>query len=94
MDTLLIEPHADLGTIQLEAIAALIQLRQSLGNLLGGLALHIFQRHHHSEIGFIAASDEHLIDLVVGKRKSRGLFALCFINQANLFCFGEEQVQR
>ena len=64
MNTLLIKPCADLMTVQLKAIAATIEFRQTLCNLLRGFSFHIFQRHHHSEIRFIAANSEHLVDLI------------------------------
>ena len=93
MNTLVVEPHADLNPIQFEPIATTVKFRQTLCNLLGGFSLHIFQRHRHSEIGFVTASDKHLVNFVLGERKSRGRLALCFINKVNLFCFGKEKVQ-
>ena len=64
MNTLLIKPCADLMTIQFKAIAATIEFRQTLCNLLCGFSFHIFQCHHHSEISFISANSEHLVDLI------------------------------
>ena len=72
VNTLLIKPHADFSAIQFEAIAAVIQFRQTLRNLLSGPAFHIFQRHHHPKMGVISAQDEYPIDLLSGKRKSGG----------------------
>ena len=64
MNTLLIKPCADLFTVQLKTIASTVEFRQTLCNLLRGFSSHIFQRHHHSEISFISANSEHLVDLI------------------------------
>ena len=35
-----------------------------------------------------------MVDFLLGKRKSRGLEALCLVDKTYLFIFGEEQVER
>ena len=57
------------------------------------LFLHIRQCHDHPGRRGIAPKLKHMVNFILGERKSRGRLALCFINKVNLFRFGKEKVQ-
>ena len=90
MDTILGIPCAHTA----KAIAAVVQRFQYLGNLSGGFLLFKGCNHTLPLTVCIAAQTQHIVDVILGKRKSRGCmrYILCFIYGLDLFRFGEEQV--
>ena len=90
MDTILGIPCAHTA----KAIAAVVQRFQYLGNLSGGFLLFKGCNHTLPLTVCIAAQTQHMVDVILGKRKSRGCmrYILCFIYGLDLFRFGEEQV--
>ena len=90
MDTILGIPC----THTAKAIAAVVQRFQYLGNLSGGFLLFKSCNHTLPLTVCIASQTQHMVNVVLGKRKSRGCmcYILCFIYGLDLFRFGEEQV--
>ena len=90
MDTILGIPCAHTA----KAIAAVVQRFQYLGNLSGGFLLFKGCNHTLPLAVCIAAQTQHMVNVVLGKRKSRGCmrYILCFIYGLDLLRFGEEQV--
>ena len=90
MDTILGIPCAHAA----KAIAAVVQRFQYLGNLSGGFQLFKCCNHTLSLAVCIAAQTQHMVNIILGKRKSRGCmrYILCFIYGLDLLRFGEEQV--
>jgi len=77
-----------------KTVAAVIQLFQCLGNLSGGFLLFKGGNNTLSLAVCVAAQTQHMVDVLLGKRKSRGCmrYILCFIYGLDLFRFGKEQV--
>ena len=71
-----------------------VQRFQYLGNLSGGFLLFKGCNHTLPLAVCIAAQTQHKVNIILGKRKSRGCmrYILCFIYGLDLFRFGEEQV--
>ena len=90
MDTILGIPCAHTA----KAVAAVVQRFQYLGNLSGGFLLFKGCNHTLPLAVCIAAQTQHMVNIILGKRKSRGCmrYILCFIYGLDLFRFGEEQV--
>ena len=90
MDTILGIPCAHTA----KAVAAVVQRFQYLGNLSGGFLLFKGCNHTLPLTVCIAAQTQHMVDVILGKRKSRGCmrYILCFIYGLDLLRFGEEQV--
>ena len=90
MDTILGIPCAHTA----KAIAAVVQRFQYLSNLSGVFLLFKGCNHTLPLTVCIAAQTQHMVDVILGKRKSRGCmrYILCFIYGLDLFRFGEEQV--
>ena len=90
MDTILGIPCSDAADPVAADIEGL-QIGRNLGN--GFLYFKGCDNALSLAIG-IAAHPQHMVDVGLGKRKSRGcLHILCFIHSLDLFCFGEEQVE-
>ena len=90
MDTLLGIPCAHTA----KTVAAMVQRFQYLGNLSGGFLFFKGCNHTLPLAVCIAAQTQHMVDVILSKRKSRGCmrYILCLIYRLDLFCFGEEQV--
>lgn len=90
MDTILGIPCAHTA----KAVAAVVQRFQYLGNLSGGFLFFKGCNHTLSLAVCIAAQTQHMVNIILSKRKSRGCmrYILCFIYGLDLFRFGEEQV--
>ena len=90
MDAILGIPYAHAA----KAVAAVVQRFQYLGNLSGGFLLFKCCNHTLPLTICIASQTQHMVNIILGKRKSRGCmrYILCFIYGLDLFCFGEEQV--
>ena len=90
MDTILGIPC----THTAKAVATVVQHFQYLGNLSGGFLLFKCCNHTLPLTICIASQTQHMVNIRLGKRKSRGCFhILCFIYDSDLFCFGEEETQ-
>ena len=90
MDTILSIPCAHTA----KAVAAVVQCFQYLGNLSGGFLFFKGCNHTLPLTVGIAAQTQHMVNIILGKRKSKGCmrYILCFIYGLNLFRFREEQV--
>jgi len=90
MDSILGIPCSDAAN----PVAAMIQIFQGVCDLGGGL-LFLKGRDNALSLAIgVAAQPQHMVDVSLGKRKSRGCFhILCFIYDSDLFCFGEEETQ-
>ena len=90
MDTVLGIPCGDAA----DPVAAVIERFQYLGNLSGSFLLFKGCNHTLPLAVRVAAQPQHMVDVILGKRKSRGCFhILCFIYDSDLFVFGEEETQ-
>ena len=90
MDAVLGIPCGDAA----DPVTAVIESFQYLGNLSGGFLLFKGCNHALSLAVCIAAQTQHMVNIRLGKRKSRGCFhILCFIYDSDLFVFGEEETQ-
>ena len=89
MDAVLGIPCGDTAN----AVAAVVKILQ-IGCNFDGRLLFLKGRNNPLPLMIgIATQPKHLVDLVLGKRKSRGCsYILCFVNIIDLFFFGEEQV--
>ena len=90
MDSILGIPCSDAAN----PVAAMVQGFQGVCDLGGGLLLLKGRDNALSLAIGVAAQPQHMVDVSLGKRKSRGcLHILCFIYDSDLFCFGEEETQ-
>ena len=90
MDSILGIPCGDAAN----PVAAMVQGLQGVCDLGGGLLLLKGRDNALSLAIGVAAQPQHMVDVSLGKRKSRGCFhILCFIYDSDLFCFGEEETQ-
>ena len=90
MDSILGIPCSDAAN----PVAAMVQGFQGVCDLGGGLLLLKGRDNALSLAIGVAAQPQHMVDVSLGKRKSRGCFhILCFIYDSDLFCFGEEETQ-
>ena len=71
----------------------MVDFFQSINNISQWLLPLVFQGYDLSGLIRIAAKLKEMVDLLLGKRKSRGLCALCLIDITDLFLFREEQIQ-
>ena len=72
----------------------MIERFQYLGNLGGGFLLFKGCNHTLSLAIRVSAQPQYMVNIRLGKRKSRGCFhILCFIYDSDLFVFGEEETQ-
>ena len=89
MDTVLAIPCGDTA----DPVASVKKTFQIVRDLGGGL---LFFKSSDDALPLavgIAAQPQHMVNVRLGKRKSRGCFhILCFIYFLNLFRFGKEQV--
>ena len=93
MDSVLAVPDCDTACIGGKTVAAMIEGLQGGGYFRDRLLLFKFSCHALPQTVGIAAQPQHMVDVLLGKRKSRGRFhILCFINILNLFRFGKKQV--
>ncbi len=93
MDSVLAVPDCDTACIGGKTVAAMIEGLQGGSYFRDRLLLFKFSCHALPQTVGIAAQPQHMVDVLLGKRKSRGRFhILCFINILNLFCFGKKQV--
>ena len=90
MDTILGIPCGDAA----DPVAAVIQIFQNVCDFGGGFLLFKGCNHTLPLAVCIAAQTQHMVNIILGKRKSRGCmrYILCFIYGLDLFRFGEEQV--
>ena len=90
MDTILGIPC----THTAKAVATMVQRFQYLGNLSGGFLLFKCCNHTLPLTICIASQTQHMVNIILGKRKSRGCmcYILCFIYGLDLLRFGKEQV--
>ena len=90
MDSILGIPCGDAAN----PVASMVQGFQGVCDLGGGLLLLKDRDNALSLAIGVAAQPQHMVDVSLGKRKSRGCFhILCFIYDSDLFCFGEEETQ-
>ena len=90
MDTILGIPCGDAA----DPVAAVIERFQYLGNLSGSFLLFKGCNHTLPLAVRVAAQPQHMVNIRLAKRKSRGCFhILCFIYDSDLFVFGEEETQ-
>ena len=90
MDAVLGIPCGDAA----DPVAAVIERFQYLGNFGGGFLLLKGCNHTLPLAVRVAAQPQHMVDVSLCKRKSRGCFhILCFIYDSDLFVFGEEETQ-
>ena len=77
-----------------DPVAAVIKGFQIFRDFSGGLLL-LKGRHNAFPLAVrITAQPQHMVDVRLGKRKSRGCFhILCFVDDSDLFVFGEEETQ-
>ena len=89
-DTVLGIPCGDAA----DPVAAMVQIFQGIRDLGGGLLL-LKDRHNAFPLAVrVAAQPQHMVDVSLGKRKSRGCFhILCFVDDSDLFVFREEETQ-
>ena len=89
MDTVLAIPHSNAA----DPVASVKKAFQMVRDLGGGLLFFKSSDDALSLADGIAAQPQHMVNVRLGKRKSRGCFhILCFIYFLNLFRFREEQV--
>ena len=90
MDAVLGIPCGDAA----DPVAAVIERFQYLGNFGGGFLLFKGRNHTLPLSVRVAAQPQHMVNIRLGKRKSRGCFhILCFVYDSDLFVFGEEETQ-
>ena len=93
MDSVLAIPDGEAACICGKSVAAMIEFFQSGGDLRDRLLLFKFSGHALPQTVRIAAQPQHMVNVCLGKRKSRGCFhILCFVYDSDLFRFGGEQV--
>ena len=88
-DTVLTIPCGDVS----KPVATMVKDFQGICDLWDRLLL--FKKHNNpfSLPVRIATQPQHMVNVTLGKRKSRGCsHILCFVYVLNLFRFGEEQV--
>ena len=74
--------------------AAVVDGLQISRNLWNRLLLLKFSNDTLPKAVCVAAQPQHMVDVRLGKRKSRGCFhILCFVYDSDLFVFGEEETQ-
>ena len=83
MDTVLTVPCGDTAGFCHQAVSAVIKGFQIVCDLSNRFPLPVG----------VAAQPQHMVNIRLGKRKSRGRFhTLCFVDILDLFRFGEEQI--
>ena len=90
MDAVLGIPCGDAA----DPVAAVIQIFQNVCEFGGGFLLFKGCNHTLPLAVRVAAQPQHVVDVSLCKRKSRGCFhILCFVYDSDLFVFGEEETQ-
>ena len=90
MDAVLGIPCGDAA----DPVAAVIQIFQNVCDFGGGFLLFKGCNHTLPLAVRVAAQPQYMVNIRLGKRKSRGCFhILCFIYDSDLFVFGEEETQ-
>ena len=93
VNTVLRIPHGELAVIGLDTGTAVIFLFEQFYDFFHRLLLLESGGNHHSRILGVACQTEHIVNIILGKRKSEGCrsYTLRFINEGYLFLFCREQ---
>ena len=89
VNTVLRIPHGELSIIGLETGTAVIFLFEQFYDFFHRLLLLESGRNHHSRVLGVACQTEHIVNIILGKRKSEGCrsYTLRFINDSDLLLF-------
>ena len=93
VDTVLGIPNGKLAVIGLDAGSTMIFLFEQVCDFFHRLLLLKSGGNHHSRVLGVARQTEHIVNIILGKRKSEGcrFYTLRFINESYLFLFGWNQ---
>ena len=95
MDTILGIPHGELTVVGFETGSTVILLAQPCCDFANGFLFLKFRYDCHPGIFRIASKTEHMVDILLGKRKSEGCrsYTLRFVNLVYLLLFCGEYRQ-
>ena len=86
-------PDRNAASILLDTITAMINFSQKIRQFFDWFLFHKLRSNFHTAIHAITSQHQKMIYFFLRKRKSRELFALCFIYHTNLFILCKEEIE-